>query len=131
VSKRKDNKVALVDFDKLAWMDHSPPGTHVHNWHYQVCLLQHEGQQAEACSPRVLTLCGRVQAQSSVGPWPSWHVKSAQMGHTPLGSVGVEVAQIGSVPCAVHAALCGSRGQPDGAGGTGEGAPLHHPHRCT
>jgi hypothetical protein len=40
VSKRKDNKVALVDFDKLAWMDHSPPGTHGHNWHYQVQIPQ-------------------------------------------------------------------------------------------
>ena len=39
VSKRKDNKVALVDFDKLAWMDHSPPGTFGHNWHYQVLAL--------------------------------------------------------------------------------------------
>jgi hypothetical protein len=41
VSKRKDNKVALVDFDKLAWMDHSPPGTYGHNWHYQVRMLAH------------------------------------------------------------------------------------------
>jgi hypothetical protein len=41
VSKRKDNKVALVDFDKLAWMDHSPPGTYGHNWHYQVQMLTH------------------------------------------------------------------------------------------
>ena len=45
MSKRKDNKVALVDFDKLAWMDHSPPGTYGHNWHYQVRMLMHSTLQ--------------------------------------------------------------------------------------
>lgn len=46
---RRDNKVALVDFDKLAWMDNSPPGTFGHNWHYQVKLVL--GSDAPTCSP--------------------------------------------------------------------------------
>ena len=34
--QRLDSKVALVDFDKLAWMEGAPPGTQGQNWHYQV-----------------------------------------------------------------------------------------------
>ena len=92
VSKRKDNKVALVDFDKLAWMDHSPPGTYGHNWHYQVHALPQYLSTA-----RPTAVCWFPQTQQMLCSAQIFHVQRAMSVRLRTWPAGTRLKQ-GFVP---------------------------------